>query len=84
MILRAFAVSQPTVVRAPQVLQNQGWIDREHGRGWFFRNRAVIADQTRLGRALLDEAATSGMFLEGGTSRPTWMPTARWQTRSLR
>ena len=65
-LVREFAVSRPTVVRALQVLQSQGWIDREHGRGSFVRNRSVVADQARPGRALLEEAATGGMFLEVG------------------
>ena len=55
-LVREFGVSRPTVVRALQVLQSQGWIDREHGRGSFVRNRAVVADQPRPGRAFLDEA----------------------------
>src|SRR5712691_2688609 len=58
-LVREFGVSRPTVVRALQVLQSQGWIDREHGRGSFVRNRAVVADQPRPGRAFLDE-------IEGG------------------
>lgn len=65
-LVREFAVSRPTVVRALQVLQGQGWIDREHGRGSFVRNRAVVADRARPGRALLDEAGPGGMFLEVG------------------
>src|SRR6266849_6783137 len=55
-LVREFGVSRPTVVRALEVLQSQGWIDREHGRGSFVRNRAVVADQPRPGRAFLDEA----------------------------
>jgi GntR family transcriptional regulator len=54
-LIREFSVSRPTVVRALQVLQSQGWIDREHGRGSFVRNRTVVADQPRPGRAFLDE-----------------------------
>jgi DNA-binding GntR family transcriptional regulator len=54
-LIREFSVSRPTVVRALQVLQSQGWIDREHGRGSFVRNRAVVADQPRPGRAFLEE-----------------------------
>jgi GntR family transcriptional regulator len=69
-LVREFAVSRPTVVRALQVLQSQGWIDREHGRGSFVRNRAVLAGQTRPGMALLDEAEESGQgeFLHVGRS----------------
>ena len=45
-LVREFGVSRPTVVRALQVLQSQGWIDREHGRGTFARNRAVARTAT--------------------------------------
>src|SRR6267154_2436059 len=55
-LIREFGVSRPTVVRALQLLQSQGWIDREHGRGSYVRNRAVVADHPRPGRAFLDEA----------------------------
>ncbi|MDQ2873689.1 MAG: GntR family transcriptional regulator [Actinomycetota bacterium] len=67
-LVREFGVSRPTVVRALQVLQSQGWIDREHGRGSFVRNRSVLDDQARPGRLLLDEAvaAGQGVFLHVG------------------
>lgn len=57
---REFAVSRPTVVRALEVLRSQGWIDREHGRGSFVRNRAVLADRTRPGKLIIDEAGSAG------------------------
>ena len=59
-LVREFAVSRPTVVRALEVLRSQGWIDREHGRGSFVRNRAVVADRTRPGRLIIDEAGAAG------------------------
>ena len=59
-LVREFGVSRPTVVRALEVLRSQGWIDREHGRGSFARNRAVLADRTRPGKLLLDEAGAAG------------------------
>jgi GntR family transcriptional regulator len=59
-LVREFAVSRPTVVRALEMLRSQGWIDREHGRGSFVRNRAVLADRTRPGRLIIDEAGTAG------------------------
>ncbi len=67
-LIREFGVSRPTVVRALQVLQSQRWIDREHGRGSYVRNRPVAADQARPGRAVLNEAATAdqGTFLHVG------------------
>jgi GntR family transcriptional regulator len=66
-LIREFGVSRPTVVRALQVLQSQRWIDREHGRGSYVRNRPV-AEQARPGRAVLDDAATAaqGDFLHVG------------------
>jgi GntR family transcriptional regulator len=63
-LVREFGVSRPTVVRALEVLRSQGWIDREHGRGSFVRNRAVLADHTRPGRLLIDEG--QGVFLHVG------------------
>jgi GntR family transcriptional regulator len=67
-LVREFGVSRPTVVRALQVLQSQGWIEREHGRGSYVRNRAVVADQPRPGHAFLDEgdATAQGAFLHVG------------------
>jgi GntR family transcriptional regulator len=66
-LMREFGVSRPTVVRALEVLRSQGWIDREHGRGSFARNRAVLADRTRPGMLLIDEAASAeGVLLHAG------------------
>src|SRR6266702_291176 len=59
-LVREFAVSRPTVVRALEVLRSQGWIDREHGRGSFVRNRIVVADHTRPGQLIVDEAGSAG------------------------
>lgn len=59
-LVREFAVSRPTVVRALEVLRSQGWIDREHGRGSFVRNRAVLADRTRPGKLIIEEAGSAG------------------------
>src|SRR6266699_1987594 len=66
-LIREFGVSRPTVVRALQVLQSQRWIDREHGRGSYVRNRPV-AGQARPGRVILDGAATAdeGVLLQVG------------------
>src|SRR5690606_40846212 len=38
-LVREFAVGRTTVVRALQMLQQDGWITREHGRGSFVRGR---------------------------------------------
>jgi GntR family transcriptional regulator len=59
-LIREFAVSRPTVVRALEVLRSQGWIDREHGRGSFVRNRAVLADHSRPGKLIIDQAGSAG------------------------
>jgi GntR family transcriptional regulator len=59
-LVREFGVSRPTVVRALEVLRSQGWIEREHGRGSFVRNRAVLADRTRPGKLIIDEAGSAG------------------------
>ncbi|MEW1844533.1 GntR family transcriptional regulator [Nonomuraea angiospora] len=55
-LVREFGVSRPTVVRALQVLQLRGVIDREHGKGSFVKAAPPgSADQnTRTGRAVLD------------------------------
>jgi GntR family transcriptional regulator len=68
--VREFGVSRPTVVRALEVLRSQGWIDREHGRGSFVRNRTVLADRTRPGKLIIDEAGSAGQgaLLEVGRS----------------
>src|ERR1019366_1541937 len=60
----ALLPSETQLVRALEVLRSQGWIDREHGRGSFVRNRAVLADHTRPGRLLIDEG--QGVFLHVG------------------
>lgn len=62
-LVREFGVSRPTVVRALQMLRSTGWIDREHGRGSFVRNQAVLAARKRPGRALLDEAEAAGQSI---------------------
>src|ERR1035441_565303 len=79
-LVREFAVSRPTVVRALEVLRSQGWIDREHGRGSYVRNRAVLADRTRPGRLLIDEG--QGVFLHVGRApAPPAVATDRKSTR---
>jgi DNA-binding GntR family transcriptional regulator len=55
-LVREFRVSRPTVVRALQVLQLRGVIEREHGKGSFVKAAPPgAAHQTpRPGRAVLD------------------------------
>ena len=58
-LVRDFAVGRTTVVRALQMLQQDGWITREHGRGSFVKGRP--ASDVRAGRrglALLDRPET--------------------------
>ncbi|WP_127939417.1 GntR family transcriptional regulator [Nonomuraea polychroma] len=59
-LVREFGVSRPTVVRALQVLQLRGVIEREHGRGSFVKAAPpVSAEQSgRPGRAVLDRVET--------------------------
>ncbi|GIH79010.1 GntR family transcriptional regulator [Planobispora longispora] len=72
-LVREFAVSRPTVVRALQVLQLRGVIDREHGKGSFVKPAPPAAeeDSSRPGRAVLDRVETreGATILEAG-SRP--------------
>jgi GntR family transcriptional regulator len=37
-----FGVSRPTIVRALEILRQQGWIDAEQGRGRFVRGRPAV------------------------------------------
>ncbi|GAA3143625.1 GntR family transcriptional regulator [Planomonospora alba] len=69
-LVREFAVSRPTVVRALQVLQLRGIIDREHGKGSFVKSAPPVVeeDASRPGRAVLDrvEAAENAEILQAG------------------
>lgn len=72
-LVREFAVSRPTVVRALQTLQLRGIIDREHGRGSYVKTPlpGAVDGFSRPGRAVLDraEAADGGSVIEAG-ARP--------------
>ncbi len=58
-LVREFAVGRTTVVRALQMLQRDGWIDREHGRGSFVKGRpARQSGGSRPGLAVLDRPET--------------------------
>ncbi|TYC07311.1 GntR family transcriptional regulator [Actinomadura syzygii] len=59
-LVREFAVGRTTVVRALQMLQQDGWITREHGRGSFVKGRPGPAGvrASRRGLALLDRPET--------------------------
>ncbi|MEV4250799.1 GntR family transcriptional regulator [Streptosporangium canum] len=70
-LVREFAVSRPTVVRALQVLQLRGIIDREHGKGSYVKTPPPGSDDapSRPGRAVLDrvEAAEGGAVIDVGS-----------------
>ncbi|MEV5592119.1 GntR family transcriptional regulator [Nonomuraea pusilla] len=70
-LIREFAVSRPTVVRALQVLQLRGVIDREHGKGSFVKAAPPAAEEdlSRPSRAILDrvEANEGGSVLRAGS-----------------
>ncbi|MEV8638033.1 GntR family transcriptional regulator [Streptosporangium sp. NPDC051023] len=72
-LVREFAVSRPTVVRALQTLQLRGIIDREHGRGSYVKTPppGAMQESSRPGRAVLDhvEASEGGTVIEAG-ARP--------------
>ncbi|MFI6811943.1 GntR family transcriptional regulator [Nonomuraea sp. NPDC050328] len=54
-LVREFSVSRPTVVRALQVLQLRGIIEREHGKGSFVKAVPPSAEEvSRPSRAVLD------------------------------
>ncbi|MEO3855613.1 GntR family transcriptional regulator [Acrocarpospora sp. B8E8] len=55
-LVREFGVSRPTVVRALQVLQLRGTIDREHGKGSYVKAVRPVPEEeaSRPGRAVLD------------------------------
>ena len=60
-LVKEFGVGRTTVVRALQILQQDGWITREHGRGSFVRGRPENQEEgTRAGLAVLDQPETSG------------------------
>src|ERR1041384_8382015 len=70
-LVREFEVSRPTVVRALQVLQLRGVIDREHGKGSFVKATPPVSEEenTRPGRAVLDrvEADENGSVVDAGS-----------------
>jgi GntR family transcriptional regulator len=71
-LVREFGVSRPTVVRALQVLQLRGIIDREHGKGSFVKTALPLPVEAnaRPVRALLDrvEADEGAALVESGAA----------------
>ncbi|MED7927869.1 GntR family transcriptional regulator [Nonomuraea sp. LP-02] len=74
-LVREFKVSRPTVVRALQVLQLRGVIEREHGKGSFVKAAPPGASNqnSRPGRAVLDrvEADENCTVIEAGSLAAT-------------
>lgn len=50
-IMAEFSVSRPTAVRSLGILQKDGWIDAEQGKGRFVRSRSSIASRQTPGEA---------------------------------
>lgn len=66
-LVREFNVSRPTVVRALQVLQLRGIIEREHGKGSYVKAAPPVPEEgSRPSRAVLDrvEADEKGVVVE--------------------
>ncbi len=66
---REYQVSRPTVVRALQILRQQGWIDPQQGKGTFVKGRpSSTEDRRQRGREVLerDEATVSGRLVHAG------------------
>lgn len=70
-LVRDFKVSRPTVVRALQVLQLRGVIEREHGKGSFVKAAppGASSQNPRPGRAVLDrvEADENSTVIDAGS-----------------
>lgn len=70
-LVREFAVGRTTVVRALHMLQQDGWITREHGRGSFVKGRPVGREKrSRPGLAVLDQPTGSGLVAAGPAEAP--------------
>jgi DNA-binding GntR family transcriptional regulator len=62
-LVREFGIGRTTIVRALQILQNDGWITREHGLGSYAKAPpAAERNSTRLGRAVLELPETTENF----------------------
>ncbi|MBB5871097.1 GntR family transcriptional regulator [Allocatelliglobosispora scoriae] len=64
-LIAEFGVSRPTTVRALGILQRDGWLDAEQGKGRFVRSRASIASRQPPGQAstLLKQEERAGVKL---------------------
>src|SRR5258708_7488151 len=63
-LVKEFGVSRTTVIRAVQILKQEGWIDSQQGTGRFVRGRPASAGQRiRPGRQALEADEGSGSRL---------------------
>jgi GntR family transcriptional regulator len=70
-LVRDFAVGRTTIVRALQMLQQDGWITREHGRGSFVKGRPVRrAAASRPGLTVLERADAPAPVAVGTEAAP--------------
>lgn len=72
-LVKEFGVSRTTVIRAVQILKQEGWIDSQQGTGRFVRGRPASAgERTRPGRQALEnrESADSRVTEVGHVIAP--------------
>lgn len=62
-LIREFGVSRPTVVRALEILRQQGWIDAHHGKGRTVRPRSAVDTHRSPGHGyvLMDQAESAAV-----------------------
>jgi GntR family transcriptional regulator len=66
-LVKEFGVSRTTVIRALQILGQQGWIDAQQGKGRFVRGiPAFAAGRTRPGRAAMEADESTSRIIDVG------------------
>jgi GntR family transcriptional regulator len=67
-LTKEFGVSRTTVIRAVQILKQEGWVDSQQGTGRFVRGRPASAEQhLRPGRQALEaDENAGGQLIEVG------------------
>src|SRR5579859_7876079 len=67
-LTKEFGVSRTTVIRAVQILKQEGWVDSQQGTGRFVRGRPASAGQSgRPGRKALElDEGAGGQLIEVG------------------
>jgi GntR family transcriptional regulator len=66
-LVKEFGVSRTTIIRALQILGQQGWIDSQQGKGRFVRGMpATSAGRTKPGQAALDDDERASRIVEVG------------------